>query len=182
MHVIVRGKTGAEVEFGNTLFLAEQKNGLLVDWSLEKDAVPREGALIEQSVERIEAAFGAGPQGALKALCCDRGGGTAKVAAMLAAKDIKDLTCPRSPAALKEKMQDPEFAEAQRRRAQTEGRIGILKNVFFDGRCRARGIERRQQAVAWAVLAHNLRVLARLPAAEAVEARKKRRKKLPLAA
>jgi len=30
--VSVRGKAGAEVEFGNTLLLAEQKDGVIVDW------------------------------------------------------------------------------------------------------------------------------------------------------
>ena len=32
IHVLVRGKAGAEVEFGNGLYLAEQADGLIVDW------------------------------------------------------------------------------------------------------------------------------------------------------
>ena len=32
IHVIIRGKAGAEVEFGNTLLLAEQKEGRILDW------------------------------------------------------------------------------------------------------------------------------------------------------
>jgi hypothetical protein len=32
--VIVRGKAGAEVEFGNLLILGEQKDGLIIDWEL----------------------------------------------------------------------------------------------------------------------------------------------------
>jgi len=32
--VIVRGKTGAEVEFGNELNITEQRDGLIVDWQL----------------------------------------------------------------------------------------------------------------------------------------------------
>jgi hypothetical protein len=36
--------------------------------------------------------------------------------------------CPRDPRALREAMKDEHFAQAQRRRAQTEGRIAIFKN------------------------------------------------------
>lgn len=32
--VVMRGKSGAMVEFGHTLFVAEQVNGLIVDWAL----------------------------------------------------------------------------------------------------------------------------------------------------
>ena len=72
--------------------------------------------------------------------------------------------CPRDPAQLgKRSKNDEAFAAGQRRRAQTEGRIGILQNVFLGGRPRAKGFEHRQTQVTWAVLAHNLWVLARLP-------------------
>ena len=64
---------------------------------------------------------------------------------------------------LRERLGDEIFVAGQKRRAQTEGRIGILKNVFLEGTPRAKGFVNRQLAVAWAVLTHNLRVLARLP-------------------
>jgi hypothetical protein len=44
---------------------------------------------------------------------------------------------------------DEVFAAALRRRAQTEGRVGILKNVFLDGTPRAKGFKNRQLQVAW---------------------------------
>jgi hypothetical protein len=59
----------------------------------------------------------------------------------------------------------------QRRRAQTEGRIGILKNVFLGGRIRGKGFAHRELTVTWTVLVHNLWVLARLPRAEVQEAK-----------
>lgn len=37
---IVRGKAGAEVEFGDTLLLAQQKDGLIVYWQLHREGVP----------------------------------------------------------------------------------------------------------------------------------------------
>ena len=51
----------------------------------------------------------------------------------------------------------------QKRRAQTEARIGIFKNSILDGSLYERNIENKQMKVAWAVLAHNLWCIARLP-------------------
>ena len=58
---------------------------------------------------------------------------------------------------------DELFKVTIRRRAQTEGRVAVLKNLFLGGTPRAKGFENRQLQVAWAVLSHNLWVLARLP-------------------
>ena len=44
VHVIVRKKAGAEVEFGNTLLLAENPQGLILDWELFQESAPRFGA------------------------------------------------------------------------------------------------------------------------------------------
>ena len=64
---------------------------------------------------------------------------------------------------------DEKFVKAMKRRSQTEARIGILKNVHLDGIPRAKGFENRQLQVAWAVLANNLRVVARMRQAAAAE-------------
>ena len=98
--VIARGKAGAEVEFGNTLLLADQH--------------------------------------------------------------IYDGICPQNPARLKEPMGEERFGELQRRRSQTEGRIGIFKNGFVGRPLRAKGFDHREEAMGWQVLTHNLWVLARL--------------------
>lgn len=39
-HVIVRGKSGSDVEFGQGLLLTEQRDGLIIDWELLKDQPP----------------------------------------------------------------------------------------------------------------------------------------------
>ena len=46
IHVIVRGKAGEEVEFGNLLILGEQKDGLIIDWELFKEEVPADTRLV----------------------------------------------------------------------------------------------------------------------------------------
>ena len=58
------------------------------------------------------------------------------------------------------------FAVIQKRRAQTEARIGIFKNAFLGRPLRVRGFVHRELSISWHVLAHNLWVLARLLQAE----------------
>jgi hypothetical protein len=101
----------------------------------------------------------------------DRGFASRANSRLLEEKGIFDATCPRDPAELTRRHREDElFTDCQRRRAQTEARVGILKNNFLSGQPRARGYERRAAAVDWAVLAHNLRVIARLPQAKALKA------------
>jgi len=60
--------------------------------------------------------------------------------------------CPRDPRALREAMKDEHFAQAQRRRAQTEARVAIFKNEFLGRPMRSEGFENRALQVAWGVL------------------------------
>src|SRR5271165_6580121 len=69
IHVIVRGKAGAEVEFGNLLVLGEQIDGLIMDWELFKEQVPADPRLVRPSVERVENGLAL----SLKGLITDRG-------------------------------------------------------------------------------------------------------------
>jgi len=157
--VIVRGKAGGEVEFGNTLFLAEQQNGVIVDWQLHRDSAPADARQLAASVARLETAYGLGT---IRALGADRGFCSAANQTLLQAKGIYDGICPKHPARLKERMAEERFVQLQRRRSQTEGRIAIFKNGFLGRPLRAKGFEHREMAVAWQVLTHNLWVLARL--------------------
>ena len=162
LHVIVRGKAGASVEFGNTLLIAEQSQGLIVDWRLYREQGPADAAAMVESLERTAVAYdGQHP----KSVVTDRGFSSPESREYLAGKGIGDEMCPRSVAELRRKMQGARFREHQLRRGQTEGRIGILKNEFLGKPLRKKGYEFRALSVAWAVLAHNLWVLARLPRA-----------------
>ncbi len=158
VHVIVRKKAGAEVEFGNTLFLAENPQGLIIDWEFFQDQAPADSVLLPRSVGRMEQAYG--PR--LKAAAADRGFDSLVNQAGLAADGIYNAVCPRSPDQLQERGRSWKFKRLQRRRAQTEGRIAIVKNVFLGGRMRGKGFAHRQLAVTWTVLTHDLWVMARL--------------------
>lgn len=158
MHVIVRGKTNAEVEFGNSLFLAEQADGLIIDWHLYQDQAPADSRMIPEHLERTENENGI----ALESLTGDRGfdsGGNTK---RLGDK-IENNICPRNIDALNERLADEEFRAHQTRRAQTEARIAIIMHGFLGNPARKWGYANKDRLCAWAILAHNLWVLARLP-------------------
>jgi hypothetical protein len=96
----------------------------------------------------------------------------------LARGGIRSGLCPRDPAELQKRLQeDAAFRTGLRRRGGTEARIAIFQHHFVGSPCRAKGFAARECTVGWAVLAHNLWVLARLKlrqerqAAEAVQAK-----------
>jgi IS5 family transposase len=163
IHVLVRGKAGAEVEFGNTLLLAEQQQGVIVDWKLIKDQSPADSKLVPDCLDRFEEVFGSSPD----AMAGDRGFDSKRNRRRLEKDEVYNAICPRSVIDLRERMKEDEFVRLQTRRAQTEPRIAIFKNGFLGRPMRSKGFVHRENRVAWAVLAHNLWVIARLPQAEA---------------
>jgi len=164
VRVIVRHKAGAEVEFGNTLLLVESPQGLILDWDLFCESAPGDAKLVPPTLERIDQAYEDPP----KALGGDRGFDSEANREKLARRGLYNGICPRGPQELRERIKSWKFKKLQRRRAQTEGRIAIFKNNFLGRPLRSKGFESRELTVTWAVLTHNLWVMARLPEAEAV--------------
>ena len=158
VNVIKRGKAGGQVEFGNTLFLAEQADGVIVDWHLYRTDV-KDPQATKESITRLINEFGTD----LKSITGDRGCQSKTLSKLLKKQNIYDGLCPRSPLEFVERIKDPKFRKHQKRRAQTEGRIGILKNKFLKGALFERTFKGKEQKVAWAILTHNLWCLARLP-------------------
>ncbi len=130
LHVIVRGKANAEVEFGNTLFLAEQVDGVIVDWRLVREKSPGDPALLTTSLERLHKVFRSEPLG----VGADRGFDSPGIRKYLEKRKIYNGVAARSLKRLKAQCQDEGFETLQGRRSQTEGRIGILQTNFWDGR------------------------------------------------
>lgn len=161
LRVIVRGKANAEVEFGNTLFLAEQADGVIMDWRLVRETSPGDAMLLTASLGRLHQVFGGDPLG----VGADRGFDSRETREYLEQRGIYNGVAARSIKRLKAQCKDDGFATLQSRRSQTEGRIGILQNEFLGRPMRSKGFEHRELNVAWAVLAHNLWVIARLPQA-----------------
>ena len=122
--------------------------------------------LLPRSVARMQKVYAPGPQ----AVAGDRGFDSQLNRFGLKAEGIFNAVCPRAPRQLRQRNRSWKFKRLQRRRAQTEGRIGILKNVFLGGRMRCKGFAHRALTVTWTVLVHNLWVLARLPQPEEAQA------------
>jgi hypothetical protein len=161
VNVIKRGKAGGQVEFGNTLFLSEQANGIIVDWQLYQTDV-KEPQATEESIIKITEDM----EFDIASVTGDRGCQSKRNDKLLAQKGIYNGLCPRNPLEYAERMQDDKFRTFQKRRGQTEGRIGIVKNAILDGSLYEKEIEGKQLKIGWAILVHNLWCLARLPVSE----------------
>lgn len=160
--IIVRGKAEAEVEFGNKFWLGETREGLIADYKLLREN-PADSALLRPAIARVVDGVGL----PLKIAWADRGVMSAAGVKVLDTRGIRSGLCPRDPEELAQRLVNEEgFREGMKRRASTEARIGIFKNVFVGQPARAKSFEHREQAVGNAVLAHNLWVLARLPQVE----------------
>lgn len=159
IHVLVRGKAGAEVEFGNALYLAEQSDGLIVDWSFIEQQPPGDNKLTKASIKRITKEYKTP-----KSYTADRGFDSPENRTDLEALDIVNAICPRSVPLLVEKLDDEEFCRQQKRRGGTEARIGIFKNVYLGSPLRSKGFKNRRVRIQWCILAHNLWKLARMAA------------------
>ncbi len=155
VHVLIRGKADAEVEFGNGLYLAEQEDGLIVDWDFMKEQPKGDSKLTNESIERLTAEYGK-PQ----SFAADRGFHSEKNSLDLENLEIFNGICPKPVAELQTRMEEKEFSKLQKRRASTEARIGIFKNAYLGNPLNSRNFDHKGKKVAWAILVHNLWKLA----------------------
>jgi hypothetical protein len=158
VRVIVRGKAGAEVEFGNTVLFGENRQGVILDYAIFRESAPADSQTLFDSLVRVWEGTGH----CVEAVATDRGFASAANGRALKDSGTFDALCPRSPTELRRRMQGRKFARWQRRRAQTEARISILKHGFLGRPLRAKGFAHRELALAWGVLTHNLWMLARM--------------------
>lgn len=135
VHVIVRGKAGAEVEFGNGFYLAEQSEGLIIDWHYFKEQPPNDSKLVVDSIKRISTEYGE-----IKSYTADRAFDSKPNRDHLESHGIINAICPRSVPALKLKLEDEDFCRLQKRRGSTEARIAIFKINISGNRCEAKGL------------------------------------------
>ena len=162
IHVVVRHKAGAQIEFGNTLFLAEQSDGLIVDWKLFKQQAPADSKMLAGSHQRIVHRLGCD----VTLLAADRGFDSRANQTYMQSHDIFNAVCPRNPRQLRERLEDDTFRDAQTRRSQTEARISILSHCFCGSPMKQKGFEHRHIHMGLSILAHNLWVLGRLKIAQ----------------
>jgi len=157
VHVLLRGKADAEVEFGNGFYLAEQADGLIVDWQFIKEQPASDNKLVTDSIKSLTKTYGTP-----KSYSGDRGFDAQDNRDAFAEKKIANGICPRSVVQLKERLEDPYFRQLQTRRGSTEARISIFKNAYLGTPLRSKGFENRKTRIEWCILAHNLWKLARI--------------------
>jgi hypothetical protein len=165
LQVIVRGKSNAEVEFGNNLWLGETREGLIADYLLEKEKTS-DAKQIEPAIRRLVE----GQRLAVGHVWGDRALSSEVNEKFLKDHDIRCGLCPRNVIELAARLEnEPGMREGLKRRAGTEARISILIRDFMGKPARAKGFAHREMMVGWAVLSHNLWVLARLERTSPVE-------------
>jgi hypothetical protein len=162
--VYVRGKAGAEVEFGSQLLLGESQSGVIVDWELVDGNPEADTKMLGRSLERMKQT---GVGHSIREVSGDRGFDSKPNRDLLEKGGTYNGICPKAPEELKKRMKDGKFVGLQKRRSQTEARIGIFKNGFLGSPLLSKGHANQEREVAWNVLAHNLWVIARLPRAKA---------------
>ena len=146
--------------------LGENIEGLITYWELIDGRPKNDTVHIEEVLNRRnELESNLRPS----TIVGDRGYSSKKTENLLSENSIESCICPKDPHLLKIKLGDEKFAQMTKRRAQTEARIGILKNNFMGKKLTTKGYENQSKQVAWAVLTHNVWVLARLPFKDLLE-------------
>jgi len=151
VRVLVRGKAGAEVEFGNALYPAEQADGLIVDWNFIRQQAPGDNKLVAESLERLTEKYGT-----LTSYTADRGFDSPDNKIDLEKMNIINAICPRSVKELEERLEDEAFCRLRKRRGATEARIGIFKNAYPGKPLKSKGFKNRKLRIEWCILSHNL--------------------------
>jgi len=158
VQVIKRGKSNAEVEFGNNLWIGENSDGLIVDYLLEKNKT-NDSKQIEPAMTRLVTEQSL----PVKSIWGDRALQSDENEETLNSHGIRSGLCPRDVKELSERLNnEPGMREGLKRRAGTEARISIIIRKFMGTPARAKGFKHREMMVGWAVLSHNLWKLARM--------------------
>jgi IS5 family transposase len=157
--VIRKGKAHKPNEFGRLIDIVEVENGFVSDYRVV-EGNPDDGSLLLPALERHKQRFGRAPHMA----ATDRGFWSAKNERQAHALGVRRVAIPatgRLSTARLRLQRSRWFRRAQRWRANGEGRIGTLKNVYGMDRCMYKGDEAMERWVGWCVFANNLVVVAR---------------------
>ena len=157
--VIRKGKAHKPTEFGRLIDIVEIENGFVSDYQV-LDGNPDDGSLLIPALKRHKERFGRAP----RLIATDRGFWSAKNEKDAYALGVKRVSIPirgKISAARRRIQRLRWFRKAQAWRANGEGRIGTLKNVYGMDRCMYKGDQAMERWIGWCVFANNLVVVAR---------------------
>lgn len=150
---IRKGRLGKPVEFGYKAQVADNRDGIVVDYVIEKGNPP-DGPQLVPAVARIKARFGKAPG----AVTADRGYGEARIDRELAGLGVKTVAIPRrgrpGPARTEEQ-RGRRFVRLVKWRTGSEARISCLKRDFGWRRTLFDGLAGTETWCGWGVLTHN---------------------------
>jgi len=161
---IRKGKKLKPTEFGKLVKIQEAEAQFITDYEVCRERVP-DGQLWEPSLERHEQLFGRPPHLAT----ADAAFASAANEEAATKRGVRRVALPRRgrlSAARSAQQKQGWFRRAMRWRTGCEGRISALKRRHGLARCRYHGAPGMERWVALGVLANNLLVLARAPAAK----------------
>src|SRR5438477_33936 len=157
---IRKGRLGKPVEFGYKAQVADNADGVIVDFKLTKGNPP-DAPMLEPDIGRIKARFGRAP----KAVTADRGYGEAAVDTALMALGVRRVAIPRrgAPGLSRRKVQRARgFVKLVKWRTGSEARISCLKRDWGWSRTLLDGEHGARTWCGWGVMAHNTNKISRL--------------------
>jgi hypothetical protein len=153
--LIVRGKSGAEVEFGNELLVSEQEDGLITAWKLYKAKTSDTKKFNDIFDDMTSNGYH------MEALVTDRGFYGKNNSKKLVDNNIYDCILPKNRTLHAERLKDEKFRKLQKRRSQTESLIATIKN-YTGNKLKSTDFEYKKMFVGWAIITHNLVVCSKL--------------------
>ncbi len=151
---IIKGRLGKPVEFGYKAQVADNADGLVLDYDVHVGNPP-DAPLLAPAIERIGRRIGKVP----RAVTADRGYGEADVEDDLTALGVTTVAVPRKAkpsAARREHERQPSFRRLVKWRTGAEGRISALKRGYGMDRTRIDGIDGARTWIGHGILTHNL--------------------------
>ena len=157
---IVKGRLGKPVEFGYKTQIADNADGLVLDYDVHIGNPP-DAPLLAPAIKRIGRRIGKVP----RAVTADRGYGEAAIDDTLTELGVTNVVVPRKgkPSAARRAIEHkPGFRRLVKWRTGAEGRISALKRGYGMDRTRLDGIDGARTWIGHSILAHNLVHLAAL--------------------
>ena len=125
VNVIKRGKAGGQFEYGNPLFIAEQKDGVILDWKLYETDV-KEPQSTKESIKRLTEDLNY----EIKSLTGYRGCQSEANDKLLQKKAITSGLCPRDPAQFIEKWRSHLLESVRKGELKQKLALVYLKILF----------------------------------------------------
>jgi IS5 family transposase len=150
---IAKGRLGKPVEFGCKAQLADNVDGIIVDYKVFKGNPP-DAPMLAPAIERIKQRFGRAP----KKVTADRGYGEAGIDAKVEALGVKTVAIPRKgkPGVARQNVQRKRgFVKLVKWRTGSEARVACVKREWGWSRMLMDGEHGAATWAGWGIFGHN---------------------------